>query len=343
MAGWYRILAFDGGGVRGWLTARLVDRLDAAVPGWWSRADLLAGTSTGSLLALGLAAGHSPRDLMALYEQHASAIFRDSVLDNLADLGNWVGAQYSDKPLRNVLREVFGDLRLRDLPRRVLIPAFDLDNEHPDPSRRSWAPKFFHNFPGWDSDGDRFVRDVALYSCAAPTYFPSADGFIDGGVVANNPSMAALAQTQDPRNGEPNPPLDRVVLLSLGTGQPLWRIEGARHDWGRAQWLGPLIDLMFDGLMGVADYQCRQLLGPRYHRLSPRLPPNRIIRMDDWKRLAELRQLAEQVKLKETVQWLRDMWSRTRRTRLLKPKPAPSRARGPTRSRSQSNRPSDTA
>ncbi len=327
MAGWYRILAFDGGGIRGWLTARLVDRIDAAAPGWWSRADLLAGTSTGSLLALGLAAGHSPRDLMALYEQHAPTIFRDSMLDNLADLGNWVGAQYRDKPLRNVLREVFGDLRLRDLPRRVLIPAFDLDNEHPDPTQRSWAPKFFHNFPGSDSDGDRFVRDVALYSCAAPTYFPSADGFIDGGVVANNPSMAALAQTQDPRNGEPNPPLHRIVLLSLGTGQPLWRIEGARHDWGRAQWLGPLIDLILDGLMGVADYQCRQLLGPRYHRVSPRLPPDRIIRMDDWKRLSKLRELAEQVDIKETIRWIQEIWAGAPRARQAKPNAASTRTR----------------
>ncbi len=308
----YRILSLDGGGVRGWLAARLMDRLAESRPGWWRRADLIAGTSTGALLALGLATGRTPRELMSLYERQAPHIFRDTWLDNLRDLGRAVGAQYDDRGLRRVLREVFGDSRLRDLPVRVLIPAFDLDNESPDPARRSWAPKFFHNFPGPDSDGDRLVRDVALYSSAAPTYFPSADGYIDGGVIANNPSMAALAQTQDARTKAPRPPLSAIVMLSVGTGHPLLRIEGRRHDWGLAQWSRPIVDILMEGGMGVPDYQCRQLLGERYHRLDPVLPDNAAIRMDDVRRLPELTPIADAVPLGPTIDWLDRHWGRGR-------------------------------
>ncbi len=309
----YRILSLDGGGVRGWLAARLMDRLDEARPRWWRHADLLAGTSSGALLALGLASGRTPRELMTLYERYALDIFRDHWFDNLRDLGRTVGAQYDDRGLRRILREVFGDLKLRDLPVRVLIPAFDLDNEVPDPTQRGWAPKFFHNFPGPDSDGDRFVRDVALYSSAAPTYFPSADGYIDGGVVANNPSMAALAQTQDSRSDDARPPLASIVLLSIGTGRPRLRIEGRRHDWGLAQWSRAILDIMMEGGMGVPDYQCRQLLGTRYHRLDPVLPAEEVIRMDDVRRMSRLRPIAEGVPLEATLAWLDRWWERKRR------------------------------
>lgn len=311
----YRILSFDGGGVRGWLAARLMDRLAESRPGWWRRADLIAGTSTGALLGLGLATGRTPRELMDLYERRAPDIFRDTWLDNLRDLGRTVGAQYDDRGLRRVLRDVFGDLRLRDLPVRVLILAFDLDNESPDPACRSWAPKFFHNFPGPDSDGERLIRDVTLYSSSAPTYFPSADGYIDGGVIANNPSMAALAQTQDRRIEGPRPPMSSIVLLSIGTGHPLLRIEKGRHDWGLAQWSRPLLDILMEGGMGVPDYQCRQLLGERYHRLDPVLPDSAPIRMDDVRRMPELAPIAGAVALAPTLEWLDCKWGRGRHRR----------------------------
>jgi hypothetical protein len=79
--------------------------------------------------------------------------------------------------------------------------------------------------------------------------------------------MCALAQTQDQRY-EPTPLLGDIVLLSLGTGTNLQYIKGQVHDWGYAQWVKPLINLMLDGTAGIADYQCRQILDARYHRLA---------------------------------------------------------------------------
>ena len=249
----FRILSIDGGGVRGLLVAVLLQQLDERAPGWRDRADLLAGTSTGGIIALALAKGLTPTDLRILYYEKSPRIFGDSFLDDIRDLGRVVGAEFSNRDLRQEVEAVFGATRLQDLGKRVLISAFDLDNEDPDPNKRSWKPKFFHNFPGSDTDGPLRAADVALYTSAAPTYFPSVDGFVDGGVAANNPSMAALAQSQDERARIPQrPSLADISLLSIGTGRSLSRITGKRHDWGYAQWAKPLLRLMFDAVSGIA-------------------------------------------------------------------------------------------
>ena len=118
----------------------LLERLEKEIPGWLSKAGLLAGTSTGGIIALGLAHGVPLADIRALYEKKGREIFDDSWLDDLKDLGNLVGAQYDNKRLTRELKAIFGEARLKDLKTPVLIPAFDLDNENPDASRRSWAP-----------------------------------------------------------------------------------------------------------------------------------------------------------------------------------------------------------
>ncbi|HZI32432.1 MAG TPA: patatin-like phospholipase family protein, partial [Candidatus Binatia bacterium] len=198
----YRIISFDGGGIRGLVTLAMLKRLEAQVPNLIANADMLAGTSTGGIIALGLAAGKSVDDLISLYRDNGKDIFDDSWLDDLRDLGGISGADYDQKNLGKILKRIFQNTKLKDLSKRVLIPSFDLDNEAKDASKRTWSPKFFHNFPGKDTDGNELVVDVALDTSAAPTYFPSHNGYIDGGVVANNPSLAAVAQTQDKRNSE---------------------------------------------------------------------------------------------------------------------------------------------
>lgn len=305
----YHILSLDGGGIRGLYTAVLLQRLARAVPGFIQGADLLAGTSTGGLIALGLASGLRPADLVRLYRTKAGKIFDDSWLDDLMDLGRLRGAEYDNKNLKDVLQRLLGPRKkLKHLTKRVVIATFDLDNQGESGKVRMWKPKFFHNFPGPDSDGDELVVDVAMRTSAAPTYFPSYQGYVDGGVVANNPSMAALAQAIDADTGGQQ--LEQVRLFSMGTGLNPTYVEGDRLDWGMAQWVGPLVQLMIDGVMGVADYQCTRLLGKRYHRLAPLLP--KPIAMDDWRKTEELVKYAERAAIGRTVRWLKANFVRER-------------------------------
>ena len=198
----YRVLSMDGGGIRGLISVILMQRLnqEPGLENWLSQVDLLAGTSTGGLLALAIARGLDLQVIRDLYEKKGAEVFDDSWLDDVLDLGTLIGAQYHIKNLSRELRRILGSTTLGELSKSVLITTFDLDNEAPDPSQRTWKPKLFHNLPGEGNDDSWLAYEVGLYTAAAPTYFPSVDGFIDGGVYANNPSMCALAQTQDSRN-----------------------------------------------------------------------------------------------------------------------------------------------
>ncbi len=306
----YRVVSIDGGGIRGLVTTVLLQRI-IATPGLENllgTIDLLAGTSTGGLLALGIAHQLDLQSIRQVYVEKGPKIFDDSWLDDLVDLGKLRGADYDTKPLRRELRALFGEATLGDLKKRVLITAFDLDNEASILEQRTWKPKLFHNFPGPNTDRQALAADVGLYTSAAPTYFPSVDGYIDGGVYASNPAMCALAQTQDDRY-KPTPSLDEVFLLSLGTGTSLQYIKGKSHDWGYAQWVKPLISLMLDGTAGIADYQCRQILGDRYHRLAPVFPVGTTVPMDDIDKIPYMIEFAEALSIDETIEWLKQVWN----------------------------------
>jgi patatin-like phospholipase/acyl hydrolase len=298
----FNILTLDGGGIRGILTATLLERLEESQPGFLDSIDLIAGTSTGGILALGLASGMSPSGGRELYERLGPKVFRDSFWDNLRDLGQARGAQYSNKPLRQELESTFGGMKLNDLNKRVLISSFDLDNEEMRPNKsRFWKPKYFHNFPGEDSDGSEKVVDVALRTSAAPTFFPVYQGYIDGGVVANNPSMCAVAQALEPHTGGQR--ITDVRLLSVGTGYNPHFLDAQDEDWGFIQWIPHLITLFMDGAVGLADYQCKQLLGKRYHRLNVILP--KPMDLDAVDEIPTMKLIANQLDLTDTKAWLK--------------------------------------
>jgi len=307
----YRVLSIDGGGIRGIVTTVMMQRL-AATPGlegFLDRVDLIAGTSTGGLLALGIARGLGLEEIRDIYINDGPEIFDDSWIDDLLDLGKLRGADYKTAPMRRVFKRILGeDTTLGQLGKHVLITTFDLDNEHQKKSKRTWKPKLFHNFTGPGSDRSELAYKVGLYTAAAPTYFPTVDGFIDGGVYATNPAMCALAQTQDRRYFDPATALDDVILLSLGTGTSLFHIKGKNLNWGYAQWIKPLISLMLDGVSGIADYQCRQMLRDHYHRLAPVFPPDVSIPMDGVKKIPYMIDFAEGLKLSQTVDWMKANW-----------------------------------
>ncbi len=305
----FRILSLDGGGIRGVVTAILLQRLsaDKHLDGWLDSVDLIAGTSTGGLLALGLAHGVDLQKIRNLYEVKGGEVFDDSWVDNLFDLGQISGAQYDNVNLERELKNLLGQTTLAQLKKKVLITAFDLDNRSPNAARRTWKPKLFHNFPGPDSDGAQLAYKVGLYTSAAPTYFPSVDGYIDGGVFANNPSMCALTQTQDSRIRN-RPALDEIVLLSVGTGTSLVFIPDQQLYLGLAQWAKPLISLILDGVSGIADYECQKILGEKYCRIAPVFPPGVTMPLDAVDRVPDMVEFANEVNLAPTIKWLRQHW-----------------------------------
>jgi uncharacterized protein len=298
----YRILSMDGGGIRGILTARILERIDAVLPGFLVKVDLYAGTSTGGLLALGLSYGRSPAQMVQLYLDCAKTVFADSLLDNLKDLGNLVGAEYSVEPLKKVLESNFAGTTLDQLPAKVLVSAFDLDDEGCGPTGvRKWKMKFFHNYfsPGWD--GKEKAVDVALRTSVAPSYFPVYQGYTDGGVAASSPAMCAVAQALDaPTGGQA---LIDVYVLSMGTGYNPHFLPVQDADWGLAQWAPHMLNIMLEASADMVDYQCRQVLGARYQRVNPVLP--KPIGLGSIKYIPDLIETADKVDLSQILPWIK--------------------------------------
>ena len=289
----YKVLSIDGGGIRGLIPVRLLERLEIHHPGIVQEFDLFAGSSTGAVLAGGFAFGLEARFMRQMYQGFGEEVFADSIWDDIRDLKYVLGADYSIDNIKGLLERVIGDTKLGQLSKKVLIATFDLKDETREPPR--WKPKFFHNYPESTEDGDERLVDVVIRSAAAPVYFPVYQGYIDGGVAAISPSTCALAQAF--HEGF----LD-LRLLSLGTGTNPRSLDVEDGDWGIAQWGLNLVNMFMDGGGEVADYQCRQILRDQYFRLQPVL--RKTIGMDNWQATDELIEIANAINLEPLLNWI---------------------------------------
>ena len=303
------MISLDGGGIRGILTARLLHRIDEHFP--ILKADMFAGTSTGGILAIGLAAGYSPEALVEFYHIEGPKIFRRSFLRKLS--AQIRRAKYGNENLKIALDAYFKDLTVNDLEKKILIPTFDLDDG--SQVRRSWKAKFFHNFQDNHPDNKEFLRDIALATSSAPIFFPTHRNYVDGGVVANNPSMAALAQLL-----ASNYQIYNTSMLSIGTGKNP-KFIGANHDWGLFQWSSFVTDIVMDGDVDVARYQAEQVMRDHYHRLNPILDED--IPLDDTGSIPYLIEIADKTDLVPTFEWLEKNWPKHDQLRVRQPDETP--------------------
>lgn len=276
------VLAIDGGGIRGIIAATVLAEIERRTRRPISDLfDLIAGTSTGGLIALGLskpARGGRPRytaaDLVALYELEGRTIFDRSLWHRVLALENLLEEKYPSDGLDRVLRRYFGGSLLSRATTEVLVPAYELEGRQPwffarwkarDPARRGW------DFP---------MRTVARATVAAPTYFEPCrlagdppPGLIDGGIFANNPAMCAWAEAR-----KLHPQAADVLLVSLGTGQHTRPIHyDEARTWGLAKWAQPAFACVMDGVSDTVDHQMRILCAEtgdgerRYYRFQTEL------------------------------------------------------------------------
>jgi len=311
-----RILSLDGGGIRGLITSTILSRLDndPLISGWLNEVDMIAGTSTGGIIALALAMEKRPDEICRLYECKGDDIFEKDSLNKFIDVKNILSAAYSSDSLKEELYQFFGKVKLGELAKKVAIPTFELDVKYDfDKSKpgdeRGWKPKIFHNFSGADNDCNYDVADVALYTSSAPTYFPIANGYIDGGVFANNPSNIAIAQAISRNNiPEERVNLEDISLLSIGAGVTLQYIDEKNADWGGANWLSPLLDILMEGVTGISDYQAKQLLGDRYDRIQVYLQSEDGIELDSIDKIQKMQEIANELDISKTVKWVDKYW-----------------------------------
>ena len=250
MARLVKILTIDGGGMRGVIPATVLMEIERRTGKPAAKLfDLIAGTSTGGILAVGLASGYSAAALRQLYLQQARVIFPSSQFPlSVWDLSKRPFAEkYPSQGIESVLKKYFGNRRLKDSACQVLVPSYEIHLRQP------W---FFRSCRAREDPAYDFALwEVARATSAAPTYFPPARigswTLIDGGTFANNPAMCAYA---DARRADP---AADILLVSLGTGR---HVEPVAYRPGLLGWASPILNIVFDGVSRTVEYQLQDIL-----------------------------------------------------------------------------------
>jgi patatin-like phospholipase/acyl hydrolase len=280
-----KILSIDGGGTRGIIPATILDRIHKE----YGRSpvdmfDLFAGTSTGGIICIGLAAGLPPSALVDLYLNKSEKIFSETFLDRLTNLDEHLQANYKNTKFKKIVKDLFGEKTLGDVHddpnfggkgKHLMVCSFDLAPDKSSDRNKNYRPVIFNS--SFIKCRNIKLADLALMTSAGPTYFPIYNQqYIDGGVALNNPSMAALTfaiNEHDDGEGYLYPDGKskglhlkfadlQLFSLSTGTGN-MNRIEKEKirtGNWGNIQWIKYLPDLITETNMQSTIYYVKQVL-----------------------------------------------------------------------------------
>jgi patatin-like phospholipase/acyl hydrolase len=325
----YFILACDGGGIRGYITTSVLQKLvgESGVGNFLPQVSLRAGTSTGSFVALALAAGVDVAAIQKLYQQESAKQFftrnpaitgqtpdqHQSLLKRIeAELSHWwhsiakyyedlINTQFTHDGVAQAAQGLLGPATPLSALAPVLVNTLVLDDTRAAPN--AWMPTVLSNLPG-STLASMLAWEAALCSGAAPIYFPpyrpeSAPlGYCaDGGLYANNPSLAALVAAI----GQ-GVPLGDIYLLSLDTGTTYDSMPAAviDKDWGGPLHMGPvawmapetkttgtdvtpkfpLLSALMDASAAEIAFNVQSLLGPNYMRVT--VPLTGSVALDDF-------------------------------------------------------------
>ncbi|MEW5839259.1 MAG: CBASS cGAMP-activated phospholipase [Pseudomonadota bacterium] len=274
-----RLLAIDGGGIRGVYAAHVLGRMQEAFSTesdlfvFHDQFDLIAGTSTGSIIAAALAFGKPISDVKELYLKHGAQIFTPRG----GTFGGMLAPKYSSDVLRGLLSDVFEDARLGDAKTRLVIPATDIANGGVHVFKSGYDKSFVR-------DNNVRVADAVLASCSAPLYFePAMVGeyqLCDGGLWANNPSLVALTEAMT-RLGVTRETI-RLVSVGTGIGHKYYSIKKSPWSWGFLLGWKPkkFIEMLLNLQSANAGNITKLILGDRQH-VSVNFESNAPLSLDD--------------------------------------------------------------
>lgn len=279
----FNVLSIDGGGIRGIIPAMVLAEIESergTGKPICELFDLIAGTSTGGILALGLSKNgsggrqnqYSAEELAEIYASRGQDIFNRSFWKGVSSVGGLSDEKYSHKGIEDVLNEYFGEVLLHQTHEmtRTLVACYDIEAREPL-FLKSWRVQH----------GSIRMKEVARATSAAPTYFEPKQiciesqmrTLIDGGIFINTPVVSAYAEARRIIAEEDNfQHLEEsdIFVVSLGTGKLTRKIPYEEaQDWGKVEWLLPALSCIFDGVADAANYHMERFLGTEnYIRLQ---------------------------------------------------------------------------
>jgi uncharacterized protein len=257
----FKILSIDGGGIKGLYSSKILEHLEDKYRCSISdHFDMICGTSTGGLIALGLSLKIPAKELSKFYEDYGKIIF---------PYRTWLGGffrqtflfgKYSDKPLRECLAKIFKDKKIGDSNNLLCIPSYSITDARPR------VFKYDHKEKNLESDNKASCVDIALATSAAPTYFPLCEiecfdhkQFVDGGLWANNPTMVGVIEALSYFVGN-GKDFDSIEVLSISSlnntaGKPV----GLRRKRSFVGWKTELFESSIRGQSYFTDYMMKKL------------------------------------------------------------------------------------
>jgi patatin-like phospholipase/acyl hydrolase len=259
-----RILALDGGGLKGLFTAKLLADLESHLGVRIAEHfDLITGTSTGAIIALGLGLRVPTQDILRFYREKGPLIFD-------APGYGLLKAKYSAEPLQKALTEVFGERTLGESQTALVVPAFNIQRREVKLFKTRHSSRLI-------KDHKMRAVDVAMASAAAPTYLPSfVDDshieYVDGGIWANNPALVGVIEAMSVLGYDKRD----ISVLSIGTTKEVFRMDSVKRDGGKFDWASKVSDIFIGADSSATDAMVEHLLrddpdedATRYVRINP--------------------------------------------------------------------------
>jgi Patatin len=276
----FQILSLDGGGIRGIFSAALLDYFEKHLckkngNGIIDHFDLITGTSTGGIIALGLSIGLRPREIVEFYKHYGDKIFTSTW--GRGYLSPY--AKYSSEPLEKALIDKFDQKTLKDCSKRLVVPAYNIDNDNKEVDE-SFLFKTPHSVT-CGRDYSTQLWQIGLATSSAPTYFPVCkkiknSRLIDGGMWANNPILIGISEAtkiMEEKKRDKNSYTIRV--LSLGTGKTINNFSEKIEDSGISYWAPSLIDIFMTAQNTSANHYAGYWIGKEnILRIDPVLSQN---------------------------------------------------------------------
>ncbi|HPC51812.1 MAG TPA: CBASS cGAMP-activated phospholipase [Verrucomicrobiota bacterium] len=271
----FKVLSIDGGGIKGVYTAAMLRELEHALARIEGHSrlgeyfDLICGTSTGALIALGLAAGRTCDEIAETYLVKGPQIFKDQnrLYQAVLTVRQFLlSSRYDNQALRAAVEDLLGDRKFSESQNYLLIPVTNLGNYTPRVFKTRHSKDYY--------DGNARMADIALASAAAPTFFPILPApdiknglYADGGMVANNPTLLGVFEAFRVFVGPASKRNEfaELAVLSLGNyGSPQgfrkgWFSHSVKLDrsiWGWAMPQAnnlPLLNVLMDGQTALAE------------------------------------------------------------------------------------------
>lgn len=284
----FNILAIDGGGLRGLVAIQFLKKVEEITGRRIHEIfDLIAGTSTGGLIACGLSVSqhgqpiYSLEDIENLYLEHGNDIFPRNIYTRVIGQPlRLILPQFGKKGIEKTLSRYFKNYRLNDCLVPIIVPSFDVHLNRPIFFNSS---DVFPSSPTFSAKKNIELVSICRATSAAPTYLPTYpfqyafDGdtedrvnCVDGGIYINNPSMIALSEVL--KNLNENITYKKssqieasdIRLLSVGNGNS--SISKSRSRLGLLNWLPGLIQFMMAGNSASVHTQVESILSKQYFR-----------------------------------------------------------------------------